>query len=556
MSDETRTRVALYARVSTSEQVEGDGLARQREDLHRYAERHGWEAVAEFADEGQNGDLPLADRPEAAKLLALCARGEVDVVAVTHTSRFGRDAVETLTGERDLERARVGFVVTEQGIDTRNGGRLTLTIHAGIAEDDKRQILEKTERGKRGKARKGLWTGGPAPYGFHVEDQRLVVYLPEAEVLRTATALIVDDGCTTWDAAETLNGLGLLPRRAARWDHVNLRRTLRSPTLGGSWSYTATRQRFDREDPEPIEVEIPAILTPERHRDLLVALAVSSTGPRTANGFYLLSNGRLSGGCGAPYHGIARTAGHSRFYRCRNSKPEAHERCGDLFVSADQVEEEVWRSVVALLSDPDRMTQLASDYLDLDPATPEDDGDSLAVVERRLAALERARTTQVANMLKAGVDPKVLSDAVAELAAEERAVKAHRARLVLREEVRVAPADRAARIEELAAVAATRMNSMPPREQRAVLDVLDLHVHVEGWHGCTHCDGKGKVKGGRGGLPCPVCRAMRRVPELHVEGYLPFEANVEHLSGAAPRRRNTEVRDVGVPFSYEIAIAS
>jgi len=552
MSVDQSARAALYMRVSTKDQLDGDGLARQREDLRWHAGRHGWLIVAEFADEGVNGDLPLTDRPQAARLLELCRRGGVDVVAVSHTSRFGRDANETLDGEEELQRAHVGLVVTEQGIDTRQGGRLILTIHAGIAEDDKRQILEKTERGRRARARKGLWTGGPAPFGYRVESERLAVYETEAVTLREATALIVDEGLTTWEAAQALNGLGLGSRNpqivggklvaagGGRWVHNHLRRVLLSPTLGGIWTYRCKRQRFDREDPEPITVPIPAILPPARHSALILALSATSTGPQSKQQYYLLSRGRLLGLCGGAHHGVSRKDRGSRFYRCANARPEAEHRCEDQFVHAETVEQLVWSEVVALLSEPDRLIQMAEDGLDLRADMPEVDGDRLDVIDARLATLEEARTTRVVQALKAGVAPALLKSAISELDTEERALAAHRDRLLaLRNDGDVRETT-VRRLHDLAETARTRLASMPPRDRRAmldVLDVLDVRVTVTGWRICPVCDGRGKVKGGgkatgeSGGRICVTCQAMRRVPSLRVEGVVPREEQANLAAG-------------------------
>ena len=51
MSPRKRKRVALYLRVSTSEQT----TRNQRRELHAVAERHGWEVVTTYEDAGVSG---------------------------------------------------------------------------------------------------------------------------------------------------------------------------------------------------------------------------------------------------------------------------------------------------------------------------------------------------------------------------------------------------------------------------------------------------------------------------------------------------------------------
>jgi len=90
---------------------------------------------------------------------------------------------------------------------------------------------------------------------------------------------------------------------------------------------------------------------------------------------------------------------------------------------------------------------------------------------------------------------------------------------------------------------------MTPEQQGQVLSLLEVRVTVLGWTGCQHCMGKGKVRGGTGGLACPECRGARQLPSLRIEGKvlddLLLEAvNVGDLSDAVLRGRVGEVTDV------------
>lgn len=550
MSSERRARAALYTRVSTKEQaVEGTSLDSQLDRLRAHAEAQGWDVVGVFTDDGVSGDLPVAERPQAARLMDLCGRGGVDVVAVAHLDRFGRDAVETLIAARELQRSRVGLVSVGEGIDTRReSDRFNLEIRSVIAGQEKRRILERTTRGLRARVAAGDWPGGPAPYGFRLAPgpsgrSRLALDESEVAVLRRAAELIVGQGHSTWTAAATLNALGMTPRNGDAWEHGHLRRVLLSPTLGGEWVYRPTRQDWEDADPEPTTLEIPRVLDPQRHAALLDALGRTSTTAGTRDRVYPLT-GRITGPCGGPFHGIWRRDRESRFYRCRNARPEAKKRgegCSCRTLVADQVEGLVWGEVQSILSEPARLLALAEDYLDLserhsDAAEPETVDD----IERRLEKLRQAKTTQVATALKAGIDAETLADAVAEIDAERRTLEAHRDRLVALRERAQAEGDRAARLRGLAVTARTRLGSMDPEERQAVLELLDIRVHVAGWSRCPTCDGKGKLKGGRGGLACPTCHATRQVPTLVASGSVPDGVDAGQLEGEA-------LRDPGPP---------
>lgn len=543
-ANQDTTRAAIYTRVSTGEQVRGTSLDTQLERCQAYATARGWDVTDEYRDGGESG--AMAARRALDRLLEACRRGEVDAVVVAKLDRFGRSNrhLAALLGELDDQ--GIAFVSVAESIDSSTpSGRFLRTLLSGAAEFERDMILERTTAGLRSKAASGRWPGGPAPYGFELLDKgtgsaRLGINEDEAAVLRRAVELIVDEGHTTWSTARVLNQLGLPPRKSARWVHQNLRRTLHSPTLGGTWVYES------REG--PIEVEVPAILEPERFAALRDALDAASTGPKDPAGkrYYLLSRGRLIGMCGASYHGAWRRERESRSYRCNNSRPEAEPRCLDHNINADMVEQTVWSEVAAMLSEPERLTQMADDYLGLQDAQTGAHEDQLVAVDRKLAALREARTDRVAQALKAGVDPTVLRDAVAELGGDERALLAHRARLEEWREAGLAGSVRARRLQDLAISARKRMARMGPEDKRAVLDLLDVRATVTGWAECENCEGRGRIKGGPGGKPCPTCWALRRIPSLRVEGVV--LENLSVVGGEA-----TSAPGLAIPFAIDLA---
>ena len=68
MSPKKPKRVALYLRVSTSEQT----TRNQRRELHAVAERHGWHVVATYEDAGVSGAKGRDKRPGFDRLMDGC----------------------------------------------------------------------------------------------------------------------------------------------------------------------------------------------------------------------------------------------------------------------------------------------------------------------------------------------------------------------------------------------------------------------------------------------------------------------------------------------------
>ncbi|MDQ3302829.1 MAG: recombinase family protein [Actinomycetota bacterium] len=95
-------RVALYARVSTEEQVEhGYSLPAQVRKLKEHAAGEGWQVVDVIEDDGYSGGDPY--RPGLRRVLELAEAGEVDVVIAAKRDRLFRSRLYRLTFERDLK---------------------------------------------------------------------------------------------------------------------------------------------------------------------------------------------------------------------------------------------------------------------------------------------------------------------------------------------------------------------------------------------------------------------------------------------------------------------
>lgn len=357
----------------------------------------------------------------------------------------------------------------------------------GFAEFDRDMIVERTTRGQRGKAARGAWPGGTAPYGYRLVGKgatRTAEFdQQERDTLLQATAWIVDDGLTTGEVAQRLNALGRAPRHADAWEHRNLRRTLTSEKLLGRvvWGQASSR-RGDHKTRlladgtpkygEPVELRIPPILDEARFAALQKALADKGGWTRRPDGVYPLSL-RLVSPCGDTYGGVYRRDRSKRQYRCRRAKWNAAgvERCTDVRLDADYVEGAVWGEVCELLSDADRLQALAQEWLDKQATVTGPDADD---IETRIADRRRALTSTVVEYAKAGLPPGAVKAATETIQDKLRRASgvagAGRSRF-----------DRGARVAELTALAESaqgRLASMTFAEQKEVLALLDVRVTV------------------------------------------------------------------------------
>jgi DNA invertase Pin-like site-specific DNA recombinase len=137
-------RVALYVRVSTSEQT----TRNQRRELKAVAERHGWHVVKVFEDAGISGAKGSDHRPGLADLLKAVARREIDMVAAWSVDRLGRSLMDLLAFLKELHAKGVDLFLHQQGLDTSTpSGRAMFQMMGVFAEFEHAMIRERVLSG-------------------------------------------------------------------------------------------------------------------------------------------------------------------------------------------------------------------------------------------------------------------------------------------------------------------------------------------------------------------------------------------------------------------------
>ena len=148
----------------------------------------------------------------------------------------------------------------------------------------------------------------------------------EAAGINHAVECIVDRGMSTWEAAASLNGLELRPWKSTRWTGARLRDVLlNGSALSGKWVWCKGRET------ETV-IEVPAILSPERHEALMAALERTRRATPYRKHFYLLGGGRITSLCGGRMQGWTSDGwkASAPVYKCPSSWTSVpkDERCG------------------------------------------------------------------------------------------------------------------------------------------------------------------------------------------------------------------------------------
>ena len=150
------TRVAIYARVSTSEQDAG----MQTRELEEYAQRRGWTIAGLYVDTGVSGSK--VSRPELDRLMGDARRRRFDTVAVWKFDRMARSVSHLLRVLEEFRALNIDFVSLTESIDTSSPlGKMIFTVLGAVAELERDLIRERVRAGLRNALAKGRTLGRP-----------------------------------------------------------------------------------------------------------------------------------------------------------------------------------------------------------------------------------------------------------------------------------------------------------------------------------------------------------------------------------------------------------
>lgn len=268
-------RAALYLRVSTGRQAEGEvSLPSQRDLTRRFCEAQGWTVTEEFVEPGASATddrRPVFQRMlEAAK-----SPGRTfDVICVHAFSRFYRNGAEMEMTIRQLRKSGVEVVSVTQPTGDDPSQQLMRQIIGIFDEYTSRENGKNVSRAMRESAKQGFWNGATPPLGYKIVEaerrgskikKRLAVDAVEAETVRLIFRLYAEGDGTSGplgvkDTTKWLNARGYRTRRGATFGVGPLHDILRNRVYAyGKWRYGVRNARTGQlHDPaNVVEIDIP-----------------------------------------------------------------------------------------------------------------------------------------------------------------------------------------------------------------------------------------------------------------------------------------------------------
>lgn len=370
-------RAAIYLRVSTKKQAERDlSIPDQRRQIEAFCEAQGLTIVAEYADLGVSARSDR--RPEFQRMCSQAGSKPrpFDVVVVYNWSRFFRDAAQSITYQRELEKRGVIVRAVTQDVGNDASGKLLRTILAGTDEHTSAMIADRTLGGMEENMRQGFVNGTP-PFGYRAvavekrADKVKKRFEPdpkEADLVRLIFKLYVQgDGETgplgIKSIVEYLNGKGYRQRRGKPFNIKYVHVMLSSTTYVGRycWNKIDSRTRLPKPESEWVIAKVPALITQELFDTAQRRLKRNNpkvTPPRQVNTPILLSGLLKCGHCGGTMTRGAGKDSKYRYYICSNKLRKGATACKGQWLPMAKIDDVVTEGLIDRVLESSRLPEM------------------------------------------------------------------------------------------------------------------------------------------------------------------------------------------------------
>ena len=180
-----KLRVAAYARVSSNSEDQKHSFAAQNAYYSKLiTDNSNWELADIYADQGITG-TSIDKRDDFLRMMEDCRKGRIDRILVKSSSRFARNAKESLEAVRELAALGVSVCFEEQNIDTAQvSGEVLIAIFAALAQRESEAISKRRRWSYQVQMKKGQFNTCQAPIGYRLDGRELEVIPEEAKVVQ------------------------------------------------------------------------------------------------------------------------------------------------------------------------------------------------------------------------------------------------------------------------------------------------------------------------------------------------------------------------------------
>jgi site-specific DNA recombinase len=348
-------------------------LASQESQLTAYCQMRGWTIINSYVDGGFTGKN--GDRPGFKQLRSDARMGLFDKVLVTRLDRAARNLRLLLDFESELNEYHVSLTSIKESVDTSNGtGKMVFALIGSIGELERENIIERTRSGRIQRYREGCWACGKPPFGYSYDkvSRKLIINEDQAKIVR-----FIFDGYVSGKSLTSMNHIlddEMIPTIRGKkrgWIDAGIRCILINPAYKGILvvnrkCHITHINKVDMS--KAIVIKVPPIVNEslwnlaQSHLESHKKIRPTRKNPWLLQGLVTCGICGLSFAC--QYNGPQK-----RCYACRGRLKVSHTdgspRCVAPTLDADWLEDKVWTKIMDILNDPNELTKVIEDSLQI-----------------------------------------------------------------------------------------------------------------------------------------------------------------------------------------------
>ncbi|MBR6220402.1 MAG: recombinase family protein [Clostridia bacterium] len=301
----------IYARYSSHGQTE-QSIEGQLRDNYAWAKQQGVTVIREYIDRAITGTKD--QRPDFQRMIEDAAKRQFELVIVWKLDRFARNRYDSAIYKARLKKYGVKVVSVKENITDSPEGIILEGLLESMAEYYSANLSQNIRRGQRESMAKGLFCGGPVPYGYKLVNKKLLVDDKTAPIIRYVFDQYAQ-GVPKKEIIDELNRRGVRSKTGKPLTITAFQRALPNPAYIGQFTYKG----------EVIPGLAQRIIDDETFAKVQERLKLTARAPAAAKAKvdYLLQGKVYCGHCGAPMTGESGRSHNGEtyyYYACANRK--------------------------------------------------------------------------------------------------------------------------------------------------------------------------------------------------------------------------------------------
>ncbi|MDF2635534.1 MAG: Resolvase protein [Pelosinus sp.] len=355
---------AIYARVSTLEQVEGYSLTDQLSSCRNRLLEMNVTNIEEYIDDGYSGEF--LERPGLDRLRNDIRNKLVEHIVIYDPDRLSRNLTNQLLLADEMEKTNTKLIFITHDYDASPEGRLFFSIRGAISAFEKAKIRERTMRGKRTKALSGKLVFNDKAFGYDYDEVNSMYMINETEanIIRLMYSLCADKHYSLRDIMLELRSMGIMNRKGKPFVLSNIHRILINEMYAGTkWSFKYYGKKtsqyktkvITRPQEEWIPIQVPAIVTKELWSTAQQVLGKNKfLAERNTKRNYLLRSIIKCECCNRYMTGVCRVQKgvEYKYYVCNRNMENWYlktGKCTTRNIPSSLIEESIWNTLCSLI---------------------------------------------------------------------------------------------------------------------------------------------------------------------------------------------------------------